>query len=344
MDIHEQLKELLMRDPTARLQSGGREIVMRCKYCPDSKNPKSAHMGVSLGYNDTPFFFNCFKCHASGIVTKNVLMDWGFFDVDGFIGLTKYNNKILSMSKNSKFVDRQVYKLNNFYISDNPLSQAKLNHINKRLGINLTYDDLLKNKIILNLRDLLDSNNITHYTRDARLITELDQSFIGFISQDNAFINMRNLRQGKVNKAIDKRYVNYNIFGKFNNTERYYTIPTNINLLNPKRIKLNIAEGPFDILSVKYNLRKEEDNVIYSSILGSGYINICKHFINKLALINIEVHIYIDNDVANYVITELANFLRIYNIPLYIHRNVKEGEKDFGVPIERIDERIQRII
>lgn len=339
----DKLKDELLKIPSAKICSGGKEIVMRCKYCGDSINQRSAHLYVCLGYNDEPNYFHCFKCHTSGLVNHNTLIEWGIYDQDLLTGIAKHHKYTLSLDKNRKYKDSEIYILNNNYISYNKLSEVKLKYINKRIGCNLDYSDILKNKIILNLNDLLISNNIQKLTRHQNIVNELNDSFIGFVSQDNAFVNMRNLREGKVSKGIDKRYVNYNIFEKFNNTQRYYTLPTNIDLSIPKNIKLNIAEGPFDILSIYYNLRNKEGHSIYSAILGSGYLNICKHFITNLGLINLEVHVYIDKDIKYYVVQQLKELLSQYQIPLYLHRNMYEGEKDFGVPIDRITEQIQLI-
>lgn len=336
---------ILAKDPSARLTSGGKEISLRCKECGDSINPRSAHMGIKLGLDDSPLIYNCFKCHASGIITYEKLLKWGIYgDTDTMIELIGYNKRVLSMPKNRIFKDNEIYYLNNKFISEGRLSEVKLKYINNRLGINLSYEDLLKNKIVLNLWDLLNSNNINEYTRHVNIINQLNDSFVGFISQDNAFVNMRNLTPGKVDRSIDKRYINYSMFNKYDNSQKYFTIPASINMYNPRRIKLRISEGPFDILSVKYNLVKEEEHTIYSAITGSGYFNICQHFINTMKLINIEVHIYIDADIKDHIVFELANMLSVFQIPFYLHRNLCPGEKDFGVKINRIKEQIQRIV
>ena len=342
--LSEKLATLLLATmPNVKLVAGKREILTRCMYCGDGKHARSAHFYISL--NDTkPFFYYCQLCHSTGIIDHKKLMEWNIYDQDLNIGIIQHNKIMFSKKENYKFIDRIVYNLKNNYISDNELSQIKLKYINNRLGLDLNYSDLLNNKIILNLYDLFRTNNITELSRDQRITDELDRSFIGFISQDNAFINMRNLRVGKVYESIDKRYVNYNIFDKFNNTQRFFTLPTNIDLTLPKRIKLNIAEGPFDILSVFYNLKKQEQHSIYSAIIGSGYLNILRHFIIVMKLIYIEVHIYLDNDVEDYVVNNIYNFLKIYKTPLYIHRNIFSGEKDFGVKIEKINETIVQLI
>lgn len=341
----EKFKEAILKIPSARLASGGREILLRCRYCPDSTDPKSAHMYIKVPYNNEPAVFNCFKCHTTGIVTHEKLIQWGLYDnTEMLVAVSTYNKDIMKLSKNRKY-QNNVYNIRNQYISDNKLSQAKLQYINKRLGTDLSYEDLLNNKIVLNLNDLLNTNHITQLTRYPLIVQQLNDGFLGFISQDNAFLNMRRLvREDFVQKPLQKRYVNYNIFGKFDNTLRYYTLPTKIDLTYPKRIRLNIAEGPFDILSICYNLNKNERNhCIYTTILGSGYANIIRHFIMNMGLINLEIHIYIDNDISMNIINEIKLILNIYKIPLYLHRNIMAGEKDFGVPINRIQETIIKI-
>ncbi len=346
MFLNERLINELYKLNKTALSRDGKEITTRCMYCGDSLNPNSAHLGIKLPQGDRVGVFHCFKCNASGVLTHNKLTEWGLnSDTNLLIDLAKFNKSVFKLPKNNIYLGESVVNVDNSFVTKDKLSELKLKYINNRIGTNIGFGDLLSKKIVLNIKDLLSSNNINKITRHKSIIDELDNNFIGFLSQDNNFINLRNLNQGKVSSSIDKRYINYNIFGKLDNTKRYYTIPTDIDLLNPKRIRLNIAEGVFDILSVYYNLMdRNEDNIIYSSILGSGYMNICQHFINTLKLINIEIHIYIDNDVKQYKITQLKDMLKPFDIPMYIHRNIYEGEKDFGVPKERINEVVHRIV
>ena len=57
---------------------------------------------------------------------------------------------------------------------------------------------------------------------------------------------------------------------------------------------------------------------------------------------HVEFHIYPDNDKqgSNRNIDKIGLFLKPLHIPLYIHRNTFEGEKDFGVRPENITESI----
>ncbi len=333
--------------PGAKFASGNRVIVMRCPICGDSvKNPRSAHFYILLNPENPNSLirYYCHKCHATSVLNHSTLLEWGIYDSSIGVALSEFNKKAANNKENFQYLDRNIYNLSNTFILDNELSRYKLDYINKRLGTNLGYDEILKNKIVLNLGDLLDGNKIYNYTRDPSILQQLNDNFIGFISRDNAFINMRKVTDTPVHKNIDKRYINYSIFGKFDNSNKYFVLPSNIDLTNPKRIRLNIAEGPFDILSVYYNLCNRAQHNIYAAIGGSGYLNLIKNFIIKDQLSYIEVHVYIDNDIKDYVIQDIKSYLSVFNIPLYIHRNMKQGEKDFGIPVDRIDENIIQLL
>lgn len=331
--------------PELKFESGGKEVSFRCRFCGDSRDPKGRHFYVSVPTEDKPALFNCFKCGMRGVLTPQVLAEIGITDSELNSGLGIFNKKVLSYSKNQKYQDLKVYNLINNFIADQELGMIKLKYINQRLGLNLSFQDCLDNKIILNLFDLFRCNPHLKYTRDPRIVKELNDSFLGFISVDNCFANMRKINDNPVNQAIDKRYINYVIYDKYNNTQKYYVPPVEINRSIPGRVKLHIAEGPFDILSIKYNCRKEINGNIYASIGGNTYLNTLLTFINSYGIINLEVHIYLDNDVyEDKLIKTLINTLSVYNIPIFIHHNIFPGEKDFGVDISRINESIIQIL
>lgn len=346
MDIKKYKEFLLSAIPTAKLASGGTFINCRCFNCPDSSNPKSKHFYIAIPQaEDEPSWYYCHKCHCSGLVTHKTLIEWGIYDENIAINLTDHNKKCSTKSKNSKYYDRSVYNLFNSKTIDNNISRIKLNYINNRLGYNFTYEELRKLKIVLNLNDILRQNNITKLTRDINIVNQLDINFLGFISIDNAFLNMRKLcDDGKVYQSIDKRYINYKIFDKFDTSERFYTIPTEIDLNIPERLKIHIAEGPFDILSIYKNLRHEERG-IYTSVAGSNYSRLALYFLQMFKLPYVEFHFYPDNDKygSNDAMNRVANILRPIQAPIYIHRNLYPGEKDFGVSLSNIKESIYMI-
>lgn len=347
MTFQEKLREFLLNKfPDAKSASGNKEVVMRCRFCGDStKDKKAKHLYLSLGYDNAPPMFLCFKCKESGILTPQILMSLVdcSSDAEMLYSLRDNNSKIVKLSKN-RVKGNKVYNIKNLFVRDDKLSEAKLHYINKRLGLSLTYKDIIENKIVLNLLDLLNSNNIKKYTRHEDNVKELDESFIGFLSMDNGFINMKNLRPGKVSKYIDHEYVNYSIFEAENNSRRYYTIPVRCNLLAKEPIHIHISEGAFDILSIFYNLRgTNRQQNIYTSIGGKAYLNVVSLYLTTIGIMNCVFHLYVDNDVPDYQIREIGNILKPLNIPLYMHRNIYPGEKDFGVKLEKIVEQIERI-
>lgn len=346
MDLKRYKEFLLSAIPTAKPASGGTFINCRCFNCPDSSNPKSKHFYIAIPQShDEPSWYYCHKCHCSGVITHKTLIEWGIYDENIAIDITDHNKKCSTKTKNSKYYDRTTYRLFNSATSDDDISRYKLNYINNRIGYNFSYEELRKLKIVLNLGDIIKENHINNLTRDINIVNQLDENFLGFISIDNAFLNMRRLcDDGKVYQSIDKRYINYKIFDKFDTTERFYTIPTEINLNTPERIKIHIAEGPFDILSIYKNIRHEEKG-IYTSVAGSNYAGLSLYFLQMFKLPYVEFHFYPDNDKfgSNQVMNKVANILRPLQCPIYIHRNLYPGEKDFGVRLDHIKESIIKI-
>ena len=329
--------------PGSKLVSGGKEILCRCKYCPDSSNPEHAHMYIHIpDSKDDIAVFNCFKCHTSGIIDSRRLIEWGIYDFDVALNLDGIVKEASAYNKLRGY-SRIIYRFNNgFYNKD--LAQYKLNYINSRLGLNLTFADCLRNKIIFNLKDSLDYNGIRKYTRHENIIQELNDNFIGFLSVDNNFVNLRRLcDEGIVYKSIDKRYINYNIHDKKDNTDKHYIIPTILNLSSTQPINIHIAEGPFDILSIYYNLRYNEiNNSLFAAIGGSGYLPLIMNIINTYKIYYFNLHIYPDNDdPGGYnIMKNIIQVLDPFNCNIFIHRNIYPGEKDFGVPLPRINEQI----
>lgn len=336
---------LLQSIPTARIAGSG-EILCRCQECPDSRDYRNAHMYISIPKDENSIsYFYCHKCHCSGVVTHRTLIKWGIYN-DAIAGeLIRHNIIAFKNPLNKKYDTRIVYKLRNSRITVDDISYAKLSYVNDRLGLSLNFREALSKKLVLNINDVLGENGISEYTRHGTIITQLNDHYLGFISLDNAFINLRKFDNAEVYKSIDRRYINYNIFDKQDNTERFYTMPNVIDLSLPRRIQIHIAEGPFDVLSVYYNLRRD-DNCIYTAVSGSGYKGLLKHFINVMKLPYLEVHIYPDNDKYGdrHVMEDIAGFLKPVGIPLYVHRNLYPGEKDFGVRLDHIKESIERMV
>ena len=302
-------------------------------------------MYISVPDDDSglPSFYNCFKCGSSGIVTHNSLIAWGIYDKDIAFDLIEYNRSIMNNPRSSGFFGRLTYQIRNNYTTLDDKSEEKRQYIVERLGIDLSFEDLKNLKVSLNLLDLLKENSVEKFSRSPNIIKDLDREFIGFISIDNAYMNMRRTCEaGMVYKEIDKKYINYQIFNKFSTEERFYTIPTVVDLNKPQQTNIHIAEGPFDILSIYLNLRHKEEG-IYTSIAGNNPVTTLLYFLSTLKLPYVNIHYYADNDKygraerVKYILKRVPDY---QNHPVYLHRNISPDEKDFGVPISRIKESI----
>ena len=341
----DEFAEYIMRMiPGSRLVSGGKEILCRCRYCPDSNDPNHAHMYIHIpDAPDDAALFHCFKCHVSGLIDSRRLIEWGLYDPMIATNIESINKKAKLSGKLIGY-ERVIYKFKNS-VYDRNLANIKLNYINIRLGLSLSISDYMKEKVIFNLRDALIYNSIDKYTRYQNIVNQLNDYFIGFLSIDNNFVNLRRIcDEGIVYKEIDKRYINYNIHDKKDNTEKFYVLPTNLDLCNSERIDVHIAEGPMDILSIKYNVQNKKPG-LYCAIGGSSYKQIVIHLMNTLKLYYFNLHIYPDNDNPGgyYVMKDISDFIKPFGIPIYIHRNKYKNEKDFGVPKDRISESIEFI-
>lgn len=339
IDVKNELKETLLKNiPGAKLVSGGKEILTRCHMCLDSVDLSKRHLYIGLGDDTKPPMYHCFLCQESGIVDGRFLRSLNIYDPN-LISLVNSRNDYLSKSYGNQIFKTSIIENINHYCNYNnsETNEIKLNYICNRLGLYLSYSDLNKLKIILSIKDFLRVNNITEYTRYPNIMDELENNFIGFLSADNAFINMRNLYlYDQSNTMVKSRYVNYNIFGRVDNSSRFYVLPTKIDISNPNPIEVHIAEGPFDMLSIALNINKSFNHNIYMSIGGNSYISAIRYLIEKIGLVNMNINLYVDNDVDNRSIYYIINYLKPFNILFRVFRNQYNNEKDFGVPLTQI--------
>lgn len=346
--IQEQLREQLHRlFPDFKETADKKEVMINCPICASEGRPdKNYHMYISLGYDNKPPMYNCFKNSTHrGLVTKSFLETYSKYSQCMDEGLLNEVSKY-----NSKLSDLGVYRTNksgNYGFSvknqnDDDLSKIKLNYINKRLGTNLSLEDMSKLKIVLNLKDFLYKNYIKNFTRSEYTINLLNEYCLGFLTNNNSTVILRNLVKDRsvLPKPIQDRYIKYSIVkGAFTG---YYMIPTKCDIY--KEINIHIAEGTFDILSVYCNLR-EMNNIqnIYASIGGNSYLNTIRYFLTVCGIVNPVYHIYIDNDIPKQFIDQISRVIKPLGIRVFIHSNSYRGEKDFGVDKNHIEEFIYEL-
>lgn len=340
-EAFESLKVFMVENYGAKLASGGKEITKRCHICGDSRDRTARHMYIGLNKQGV-LVYNCFKCGASGLVDGAFFRSLNCFNVD-MIQICNENNK-KSVSYQEQSTKRKFIKNRTPILSyrDAPETAKKVEYISNRLGYNFSLQDLARFKIILNLYDYINANTVGTLTRNKDMCDLIDKFFIGFLSLDNAYINMRRLvPENKLPKFIDERYINYNIYGFQDNSRRYYVIPTQINTC--QKVKIHIAEGVFDILGVYLNTDSDKANSIFAAIGGKSYMSLTKFFMLEYGFMNFELHIYVDNDVDNFEIQKIANLVKPIGVEIFMHRNLFQGEKDYGVRRENIIDKVVKL-
>lgn len=338
-DAFEALKEYMLQNYDAKVVSGGKEIIKRCHFCGDSKNDLSAKH-LYIGLKDGLIKYNCFKCPAKGIVNFKFLKDLDCYDV-GLINLCEEQNK---KNSSSDYRSSNVLR-NDLYIKQliipnytNEFGYKKLKYISNRFGHEISINDTIRFKIILNLKDFLDINGVYKYTRHPNTIDILNKYFVGFLSMDNKYVVLRRLvSEDKLPKQVSSRYINYNIYGD-ENAMKYYAIPTVINTVYP--LDIHVAEGAFDILSVYMHVAPIGSNAIYACISGNSYLGLIQFLILRFGFTSFNLHVYLDADADKHYIDSFIESLRVFNINLYLHMNQFSGEKDFGVPMNKIEDSI----
>lgn len=324
--------------PELKVASGGREIVIRCPFCGDSKNLRHSHFYISIPQTqDELSLYHCKLCPNHGMVDDDLLRKIGCMDSNILIDVMKHNSEVLSLPKYRSLKNINVYPLKWDLIRQEATNKAKLDYINNRIGSNFSYADLPRLKIFLNLYDIINPNRL-ELTRHQNICNDLDRYFIGFISYDNSYCNLRKVTTNELYPSINKRYIIYSLINKFNDAKNFYVIPSKVDILDPTPVKIHIAEGPFDILSIFYNLNNQNDyQNIYIACGGKSYIQALEFILNETGIINYEIHYYPDADVThdyfnNYVLQKI----NMLSADIYTHRNSFNEEKDFGVPKNRI--------
>lgn len=331
--------------PQAKIASGGKELVLRCLQCGDSKNINHAHLYIKVPQaEDEIALYHCKKCNSKGIVDDVFLRRYGCDDARVLVDIVKHNNDLKKHPKYNSLRHMSIYPLKNTFVSNNSWNQMKINYINNRIGSNFQIQHLLSLKIFLNLYDILNQNRLKA-TRHQMITDALNEHFVGFISYDNSYSILRKIDDVELYKSVNKRYINYNIIDKFDDTKDFYVIPSKVNPEDINPVNIHIAEGVFDILSVFYNLNNcNTYQNIYIASAGKSYLQALNFILNETGLINYNIHIYPDNDVNDYELNKLVlNSINLLSANVYIHRNMCINEKDYGVPKDRIKDQVSVI-
>lgn len=331
-EAFEVLKKFIIENCNGKLASGGKEVRKRCHICGDSRDISDMHMYI--GMKNGSIVYNCFKCGGSYVDAK-FLHDIGCYD-QGIINLVLAQNR---SNKKSNSIGNGNFKT---FISEPKfacnlnLAMPKLEYLTERLGTGFSAVRAEELGIVCNIGDFLTSNGIQQCTRSDKVMWCLHNFFVGFLSVDRSYIIERKIidRDFIDVPECNSRYVNYNIFDR-NEAKKLYIIPGEIDPLLP--IRINLAEGPITILGVYLNTEASLiENSIFACCCGKAYGAAINYFLQTLGLINIDLHVYPDDDMEDSKLKyKIYSYLKIYG-KATIHRNTLSG--DFGVPKKQIKE------
>ena len=161
---------------------------------------------------------------------------------------------------------------------------------------------------------------------------------------DNSHVVLKNIYHGEglVDHIIDNKY---NLYTIFDEGVSFYTVPSTVNLTIPNPVDIHVAEGPFDILSICYNVcGNNRMQNIYTASCGKGYENVIRMYLMEYNIMNARFHVYLDNDVEDSILYGVSVLIQSLGMELYIHRNTFQGEKDYGVDRSHIIDSMQRVI
>ena len=336
---------MLKRRGTYSVSVNGIQHYTRCPFCGDSSNLSHAHLSIKIDTDsDEPMFYHCLKCSVAGIVDETFLEELDIYLTPEIKeSLKSYTKKALRFGK-LKNTKNERYRVPLY--KDTYANQRKLDYLNQRLGTSIGYQEAQNYKIILNLVDFMVYNDIMGNDRDALQLPawqlqKLNDNYIGFLTTNNNCIVFRD-----ITGTQKYRYYKTPINSRNVNKDSFYSIPLQLELMYTRDINIHIAEGIFDILSVKENLIKDKKDNFFFAVCGFGPLSILKFLIRHGVNTGIHLHIYCDNDKSDreqerYLFNK--EFLTEWVDRIYFHRNQVEGEKDYGVPLSRIKDGYRKV-
>lgn len=315
-----------------KLSSDGSNISLRCPLCGDSSHdPDGKHFSIKIEPDDSePVMYHCWlaKCGASGVLKTSDLQLLGITDMDVIMELSQYNRTI-NKNMDQLFVSRVPKKYEPVNLASQH-NKAKLDYINQRLGTKLSFADMRIYKIQLSLYDMLNINGIKRLAFKKERCDLLDEYTVGFISIYSDYMICRDISK---DLATGMRYTNYRISGKVNPEDmKLYSIPREIDLLDPHSAIINIAEGPFSILGAYLNteLGTEKPNSVWLANCGSDYRNNIIHVCKQYGLIKVHINIWSDSEIKLDKYKKLYQSLKSNLDIKQFHVLYNQRAEDFG--------------
>jgi len=310
----------------------GRQVSIRCPYCGDSNSdfqPHSLSIKIDVEPGE-PMLFQCFRasCGTKGRINTTTLKELGITDPDVIAEVVAWN-KTVKGGYEKPFITRSTrgYALVNLPVLSNV---PKLQYVNDRLGTNFNYNDLKDLKIQLSLAEMLRVNEIRRLSVKPAFAQMLDNYCIAFISMFSDYAICRDITP---NNKLKMRYYSYRISGKPDpNDLKIYTIPGEIDIMDPHSAIINVAEGPFSILGAYLNtdLGREKPNSIWVANCGAEYTNSILRVCKQYGLLKVRINIWSDSEITidayEKLYKKLKDRLDIRRMTIYYN----DAEDDFG--------------
>lgn len=363
-DFTSQIKEVLSRLKVKKISaSNGRQSIVRCPYCGDSRNKAHHHLYIKL---EMPSFFFCQICGTAGLTDKALFTDLNLYDPVLYNMLDEVNKdfardqkKVITVRKNQGVSQNPLVKTNKaskkasntngadvgiveipeegftipIYDFSHPELQSKIKYLENRLGVKVNQNFCRKYKVILDSDYFFAVNNITRYTQKDNVLDDLREMYIGFLSSDSNFITFRCVESNI--KGLT-RYYDYNITGIADNRGKFYTSANLLDCMG-ETLTINMAEGIISAIGGNEYLGKYDRNTIVCAANGKGFKSIVNQFV-KLGFLSIQLNFFIDSDVDNSHVEEMFQHNYLTNsidFKLNILRNTLK--EDFGYPKSEIN-------
>lgn len=316
---------------------------IRCPFCGDSiKSLDHGHFSILIDPSeDVPILYHCFKCGEGGMFTEDVA-NMADIDLDDALrtSMRQFNRQL---RKVNRYVDKHGNKPYVIpYFSQSADHQRKLDYISQRLGLTITYELAKELNIILDIFEFMQCNKIDSIPfMSFKHLAFLNYNYIGFLSSNKNQIINRCI----VNNKGYERYYKVVIDPMNYSSNKYFNLPSKLDLMYTHPLDIHIAEGIIDILSVKLNLEHDDTPALYYAGCGFNYGSVIRYLIYNGINTDLHLHIYSDNDKTD---KDHERYFMQQNVApwldhITIHRNQYPEEKDYGVPKEHIIDGIKAI-
>lgn len=350
-DFKKYIIEEISKMPFYHVSPNGINHTVKCPYCNDD-SPRHGHFCIKVDIDsDEPVLYNCLKCAHGGIMNQSVLSDLGIYLPQNLAAQLRKSNKIFARKNNLTDISVMPFKIPEVCkLMAISTAQKKIDYINNRLGTHLTITDAPKYNIVISLKDFMSENNITEIEGyKPKYLSYIDENYVGFVSTNKNCIVLRRINDvSYIPGRASHRYIKLVIDRKNIDPNTYYNIPTTFDIMGIEPVNVHISEGPFDMLSIVTNdVFNTYDRNMFFAVCGFGYASAIKNIIRMGICPNINLYIYADNDKSD---TELKHMILNkkqgivnYLDSMTIVRNGFQGEKDFGVPKDRIKPSYKKI-